>query len=133
MRHWFHILEHYCLIVKQLLVIFGLFSKYNSAMDFWTRLKLMIRENNTTQEWVARRIGVPFGTFRKWLTRKTYPNAIESVKIAKLLNTSVEYLVMGNNIEGLSTSECELLEAYRRLNKNDQENIVLAIAAWLKK
>ena len=56
-------------------------------MDFWNRLKDQIKAKNTTQEWIAAQIGVPFGTFRKWLTRKTYPDVKQGLEIAQLLET----------------------------------------------
>jgi transcriptional regulator with XRE-family HTH domain len=100
-------------------------------MDFWMRLKNEIRAKNTTQEWIAGKIGVPFGTFRKWLTRRTYPNLKEGIEIAKLLETSAEYLLTGTPAEGLSEDEHRLMTGYRKLNKHDKENIALAIEAWL--
>jgi transcriptional regulator with XRE-family HTH domain len=102
-------------------------------MDFWMRLKYGIKVQNTTQEWVAGKIGVPFSTFRKWLTRRTYPNVREGVEIAKLLETSVEYLVTGADAAGLSENELRLINGFRKLNKNDQEKIILAVEAWLGK
>jgi transcriptional regulator with XRE-family HTH domain len=100
-------------------------------MDFWMRLKQGIKAQNTTQEWIAGKIGVPFGTFRKWLTRKTYPNVREGVELAKLLETSVEFLVTGTDTAGLSEDERKLMNGFRRLNKNDQKKIILSIEAWL--
>jgi len=97
------------------------------------RLKSEIKAKNTTQEWVAGKIGVPFGTFRKWMTRKTYPNIKEGIEIAKLLNTSVEYLVTGTEPEGLSMAERKLVNIYRKLSATDQENVMLAINAWAEK
>jgi transcriptional regulator with XRE-family HTH domain len=102
-------------------------------MDFWMRLKNEIKEKNTTQEWISGKIGVPFGTFRKWLTRKTYPDIKEGVEIAELLNISAEYLVTGKDQDILSDEERKLLRDYRKLDKSDQENITLAIGAWLGK
>jgi transcriptional regulator with XRE-family HTH domain len=102
-------------------------------MDFWTRLKTEIKAKNTTQEWIAGKIGVPFGTFRKWMTRKTYPNIKEGIEIAKLLETSAEYLVTGTEPEGLNENERKLMAAYRKLGKADQENVILAVNAWLGK
>jgi transcriptional regulator with XRE-family HTH domain len=102
-------------------------------MDFWTRLKTEIKEKNTTQEWIAGKIGVPFGTFRKWLTRKSYPDIKQGIEIAGLLETSAEYLVTGSSPEVLSDEERKLLRDYRKLEKTDQENITLAIEAWLGK
>jgi transcriptional regulator with XRE-family HTH domain len=102
-------------------------------MDFWTRLKEQIKEKNTTQEWIASKIGVPFGTFRKWLTRKTYPDLKQGLEIAGLLETSAEYLVTGSGPDILSDEERKLLRDYRKLDKADQENVILAIKAWLGK
>ncbi|GHV18382.1 hypothetical protein FACS189493_7750 [Spirochaetia bacterium] len=102
-------------------------------MDFWMRLKTEIKEKNTTQEWIAAQIEVPFGTFRKWLTRKTYPDLKQGVEIAGLLNTSAEYLVSGCDPEILSDEERKLVRDYRKLDSTDQENITLAMGAWLGK
>ena len=97
------------------------------------RLKNEIKTQNTTQEWVAGKIGVPLSTFRKWMSHKTYPNMRQGIEIAKLLETSAEYLVTGVQARGISQEEQQLLNAYRKLNRPDQENIILAINAWLKK
>jgi hypothetical protein len=102
-------------------------------MDFWTRLRDQIRKKNTTQEWIALKIGVPFGTFRNWLVRKTYPDLKQGLEIAGLLNTSAEYLVTGCGPDILSDEERGLLRDYRKLDSADQENITLAIGAWLGK
>jgi transcriptional regulator with XRE-family HTH domain len=102
-------------------------------MDFWIRLKTEIKNKNTTQEWIAGKIGVPLSTFRKWMTRKTYPNLKEGIDIAKLLDTTSEFLVTGNAPEGLSDAEYKLVKSFRKLNKDDQENISWLISAWVKR
>jgi len=102
-------------------------------MDFWIRLKNEIRTKNTTQEWIAGQINVPFGTFRKWMTRKTYPNLKEGTEIAKLLGVSAEYLITGTEPEGLDASERKLINMYRKLNTADKENTLLAMNAWAGK
>ena len=102
-------------------------------MDFWSRLKNEIKAKNTTQEWIAGKIGVPLSTFRKWMTRKTYPNIKEGTEIAKLLGVSAEYLVTGVAQENLSDTEQRLIRAYRRLSSADRENTLLAVNAWAGK
>jgi len=102
-------------------------------MDFWGRLKNEIKAKNTTQEWIAGKIGVPLSTFRKWMTRKTYPDVREGVEIAKLLETSVEYLVTGTEPEGLNNAERKLVRTYRKLSPTDQKNVILAVNAWAGK
>jgi transcriptional regulator with XRE-family HTH domain len=102
-------------------------------MDFWNRLKNEIKDKNTTQEWIAGKIGVPLSTFRKWMTRKTYPDIREGIEIAKLLETSAEYLVTGITPENLNDTEQKLIRAYRKLSSADQENAMLAVNAWAGK
>ena len=102
-------------------------------MDFWQRLKNTIKEQNTTQEWVAGKIGVPLSTFRKWMTRKTYPSLKEGIEMAKLLETTAEHLLTGEHPNGLSEEEQRLINIYRKLNPEDRENINLAVSAWLDK
>jgi hypothetical protein len=98
-------------------------------MDFWMRLKNEIKVKNTTQEWVSGKIGVPLSTFRKWMTRETYPDMKEGVEIARLLETSAEYLVMGVEMESLSDTERKLIHTFRKLSSADRENVILAMNA----
>jgi len=67
------------------------------------------------------------------MTRRTYPNLKEGVEIAKLLETSVEYLVTGIEPEGLNDFERKLVATYRKLSSGDQENVLLAVNAWAGK
>jgi len=97
------------------------------------RLKDRIKAQNTTHEWVSGKIGVPLSTFRKWMTRKTYPDLREGVEIARLLDTSAEYLVTGVESKDLDEGETKLITAYRKLNPLEQENAVLALVAWAGK
>jgi len=97
------------------------------------RLKKEIRQKNTTQEWLAHKIGVPFGTFRKWMTRKTYPNIQEGIEIAKYLETTVEFLVTGIRSDELNSIEKKLINSFRKLNNNDKTNTILAVNAWADK
>jgi len=102
-------------------------------MNFWIRLKNEIKVKNTTQEWISGKIGVPLSTFRKWMTRKTYPNLKEGIEIAKLLGVSAEYLVSGTEPEGLDNAERKLINMFRKLSSADRENILLAMNAWARK
>ncbi|MCL2609756.1 MAG: helix-turn-helix domain-containing protein [Treponema sp.] len=102
-------------------------------MDFWARLKGEIKAKNTSQEWIAGKVGVPFGTFRKWMTRKTYPNVKTGVEMAQILDTSVEYLVTGMEGDALTEDERRLLRAYRKLGAHDRHNTLLAVLAWAGK
>ena len=99
------------------------------------RLKNEIKAKNTTHEWIAGKIGVPLSTFRKWMTRRTYPNIKQGIEIAKLLGISAEYLVTGIEPDGdrLDNTERKLIGAYRKLSSADKENALLALNAWAGK
>jgi DNA-binding XRE family transcriptional regulator len=99
-------------------------------MDFWMRLKNKIKACNTTQEWVAGEINVPFSTFRKWFVRKTYPDAEQCVKIARLLNVTVEYLVSGKDEFVLYGTEKLVINQFRKLGEHDKENILIILDGW---
>ena len=101
-------------------------------MDFWMMLKTEIKTQNTTQEWIAGKIGVPLSTFRKWMTKKTYPDARESTEIARLLETSVEYLVTGSVYDPGELNEFEriLISEYRQLSPVDREKFMITVKAW---
>lgn len=62
---------------------------------FWERVNTLIKSKKTKQQDLAEACGLSYQTFRGWITRGTYPDALQTVKIANYLGTSVEYLVTG--------------------------------------
>jgi transcriptional regulator with XRE-family HTH domain len=102
-------------------------------MDFWERLRDRIKESDLKQDWVAQKIRVPVGTFKNWLTRRTYPNAQQIVDIAKVLNTSSEYLLTGTDRGTLNEDESRLLTGFRQLSKCDQGHIEIIVDAWVRR
>jgi transcriptional regulator with XRE-family HTH domain len=102
-------------------------------MNFWERLKDAIKDKDLTQERIAAKIHVPIGTFKNWLTRRTYPNAKQIVEIGRLLDKSAEYLVTGTEREKLAAEERRLVSDFRALSKCEREHIICMIEAWKKK
>jgi transcriptional regulator with XRE-family HTH domain len=81
----------------------------DNASIFWENVKKEIKAQNTTQEWVAKKSGISLNTFQGWIAKGIYPRANEAVRIAKALDTSVEYLI-GNAIQGNDS----VVEVFRR-------------------
>lgn len=65
-------------------------------MDFWERLDMEI-ETKSNRKTVTSELGLAPNAVSLWIRRKTYPAADVAVKLARLLDTSVEYLVDGNH------------------------------------
>ena len=66
-------------------------------MDFWDRLKFQIEAQNTTQGWVAQKIGVSRRTMEGWLSKRIYPSVNVAQSLAGVLGVTVEYLVTGTD------------------------------------
>ena len=67
----------------------------DNASIFWENVKKEIKLQNTTQEWIAKNSGISFNTLQGWISKGLFPRVNEAVRIAVLLNTSVEYLISG--------------------------------------
>ena len=70
-----------------------------SAEDFWVRVNTLIKTKCTKQQSVSEQCGISYQTFRGWVTRKVFPDALQTVRIAQALDTSVEFLVTGVEVD----------------------------------
>ncbi|MDR1176934.1 MAG: helix-turn-helix domain-containing protein [Treponema sp.] len=92
---------------------------------FWDRTNRLIKECGFTQETLTqkcqfedpRRIQNLSGGNR-------FPRALELVRIARELRTTVEYLVTGER-----SYDQDLLDAFHRLNDEGRENAILLVKA----
>ena len=66
---------------------------------FWRRVNRLIKEHKTTQEQVSSIIGVHYATFKGWSFSKEYPKLANIYLLAQALETSMNYLIFGVDIE----------------------------------
>lgn len=64
---------------------------------FWQNVNNLIKLKNITQESICDETRISLNTLRGWVSKNVLPRADEAYKIAKALNTSVEYLVSGRD------------------------------------
>ena len=91
----------------------------NNADIFWENVKKEIKSQNTTQEWVAKKAGISFNTLQGWISKSIYPRVNEAVRIAAVLDISVEYLFRGtvkNNTKAIEVIYQQLSQMYDCLN-----------------
>ena len=86
----------------------------NRGMSIWDRIREEIAAQNTTQEWVATKVGVRADLFRRWMSRQTMPNADQVARMAEALGTTVEYLVTGRHPLFLGPADEAFLETARK-------------------
>lgn len=67
----------------------------NEIEQFWERLNSLIKKSNTTQNALSIQCGLNPRRLQNLSAGLRLPDCFEAVKIAKALNTSVEFLVTG--------------------------------------
>ena len=67
------------------------------ALIFWERFNKLVKEQRTTQEWLAKAAGLKFQTLRSQINKGILPRADEALKIARELGVTVEFLLEGRN------------------------------------
>jgi transcriptional regulator with XRE-family HTH domain len=95
---------------------------------FWKNVKKEIKLQNTTHEWVAKHSGIKFGTFQGWILNGLYPRVDDAARIAKTLNTSIEYLLTGALAENKNSitliyDSVQVLEEYVEIIKSAIKDI----------
>lgn len=63
--------------------------------DFWLNTNTLIKQQNTTQRALALSCGFTERRIESLSSSARLPDAVEAVKIAQALGTTVEYLVTG--------------------------------------
>ena len=99
-------------------------------MTFWDRVEQALSENKITEAELSRRIGFSQAGINGWKTKGSLPRADIALKTAKVLKTSVEYLITGNqniNISNLNTFLVPVLDQQLSAGKGDilpEEDII---------
>lgn len=106
-------------------------------MDFRERLREEIAFSGLSNKEVAAEAGITLRSLISYVSGQScMPSADVSVRLAKVLKTSVEYLVTGDNssITKDKTSENlrKLIHVYNNLS-NEQKKLLLAIAEDISK
>lgn len=72
-------------------------------MEFSTQLKKIRTENGWTQDELAEKLYVSRQAISKWESDDSVPDLNNLVKLAEILNTPLDNLVLGNTINGSSS------------------------------
>lgn len=85
-------------------------------MNFWERVENLIEQKGINKKTLAAEAGIDSSNISKGLKSGGSPSADTAVRIAKFLDTSVEYLVTGNDSQ-LSESRIKQLDTLLRYSK----------------
>lgn len=85
-------------------------------MNFWERVENLIEQKGINKKTLAAEAGIDSSNISKGLKSGGSPSVDTAVRIAKFLDTSVEYLVTGNDSQ-LSESRIKQLDTLLRYSK----------------
>lgn len=83
--------------------------------NFWNRVKALLKQNKLTQENLAEKAGLNFNNLKQQIFYNRIPDAVQSVAIAQVLDTSVEYLVTGIDSNPAAAELAELKSKLRAI------------------
>ncbi|MBQ9283304.1 MAG: helix-turn-helix transcriptional regulator [Treponema sp.] len=74
-------------------------------LEFWNNVKAELDYNLLSQKELAAKTEISYNTIQSWITKNRLPDAGDAVKIAKVLDVSVEYLVTGSESPKKQTND----------------------------
>ena len=89
-----------------------------NAKEFWNRVKELIKQNKLTQDLVAQECGVTINVMKSWIFNDRLPDAAQAIRIAKTLNTSVDYLVNGQSVSDMDSKVINTFNNIPEQNKD---------------
>lgn len=108
-------------IIAYMLFVNSLFAILGNIMTLLERIKVLAKEKNTNIKNLEISAGLGNGTIRRW--DDSPPSADKLLKIAFLLNTTMDYLMTGEYIDiplTLSKEDTEWLSIIHRLPEKKQ-------------
>lgn len=91
-------------------------------MSLLERIKAKCVENNTNLKQLEKELSFGNGTIRKWENQK--PSYDKVVAVANKLNVSLDWLILGKEINDMSIIEQKLLNLYRQADERGKRNIM---------
>lgn len=92
------------------------------------RLKSLREENGYSQKQFAEKINVSINTYRNWEQGKNEPDTCTIIRLAKIFNTTVDYLVgFDKHVSGnrdLNEIELNILKITKTLNEDGQKQVL---------
>jgi len=100
-------------------------------MDFHERLTKLLKSKSLSQKELAEKIGIRRPLISEWKRNKSFPYADVAVKISKIMNISVDYLLTGTDVTGLNKDELDVVTKYKKLSHYDKQNVIALINSML--
>lgn len=108
----------------------------NVKIAFGKRLKKLRKQKRWTQKELAAMVDIGFSQFNKYECGLHIPPAEKLIELSRLLDTSVDYLLSGENSYEYSLHNTRLIKRFRELEQfdtDDQKAIIKVLDAMIMK
>lgn len=111
------------------------FLDYVSIMGFKENLREEMDFQDIKPKELSEKTGISVNTLRNYINNhNAIPNIISAIKIAQVLNTTVEELVEGRKNKDLTKSDYtgKFLSLFTQLSENDQKSVIALLEEMRK-
>ena len=98
-----------------------------TGKEIVNRIDLMLKSRNEKRKSLADEVGISLQPFTSWANRGSIPSADTAYYISKFLGVSLEWLLTGQDVSGLSDGERTLVDKWRRLTGTEKARIETVI------
>jgi transcriptional regulator with XRE-family HTH domain len=104
-----------------------------TGQEIVKRIDSVLKQKNLKRQAVADAVGISTQSFTHWSMRGSVLAADTAIKIAQFLDVSVEWLITGQDPNGLSEEDRSLLSKWHELAAAAKETVMMMIDALLEK
>lgn len=104
-----------------------------NGKDFVARVDRLLVEQKKTKEQIKKECGLSRNSFDCWKARGTIPAADVVYRIAKSLNTSIDFLLFGIEEKTLSYNTKKLVDEFLELTPENQLTVAEMIGSLLRR
>ena len=101
-----------------------------SGIYFVKRIDSQLEKMGIKRAQFLRLVGLPRNAIGNWNERGNIPSGDVCVKIADFLNVSVDWLISGEEIEGLSNEERWLLKQWEQITPEQKDTVRTLLEKW---
>lgn len=96
-------------------------------MEFWNRVSKLAKEKKLRQVDICEKTNINYKTYQSWIVHSRLPDARDGLKLAKLLNTSLDYLINGEESELLPKDVYKVVNSLLQFNEEERKPIITMI------
>lgn len=116
----------------------GLFIMHDALLrkEFGVRLKALRKQKQWSQKALATQVEIRFQQLNKYESGLNVPPADRLVKLAHVLDVTVDHLLTGNPLEDSPLANSRLFRRFKvleHLNQDDQDTVIKVIDAMIAK